>query len=493
MKIGFDNKLYVQKQTEYIKKRINQFDNKLYLEFGGKLFDDYHASRVLPGFDVNGKIKLLQEFKEQSEIIFCINAADIEKNKVRADFGITYDLDVLRTIDHMRNMGLIVNSVVITQFKEQPSATIFRKKLEMRGIKTYLHFPIVGYPTDINKIVSDDGYGKNEYILTTKPLIVITAPGPCSGKLATCLSQLYHEYKRGVKAGYAKFETFPIWNIPLNHPINLAYEAATADLKDVNMIDPFHLEAYNKTTINYNRDVEVFPVVKTILHRITGDSNIYKSPTDMGVNMAGYGICDDTIVRNASSQEIIRRYYKAICDNKKGLCDIDTANRISLIMQKIKISKDDRLVIESANQTFQASGRQSVSIMLHNSRLITGKISNLMNAGASAILNSIKILAGIDDSVHLIDPCVLEPIINLKGSIFNATNTILTIEEVLIALSISASTNETVSKAMSMLDKLNGCEAHSSHITTENDNEIFRYLGINITCEPLFPSNDLYY
>lgn len=493
MKIGFDNKLYVQKQTEYIKKRINQFDNKLYLEFGGKLFDDYHASRVLPGFDVNGKIKLLQEFKEQSEIIFCINAADIEKNKVRADFGITYDLDVLRTIDHMRNMGLIVNSVVITQFKEQPSATIFRKKLEMRGIKTYLHFPIVGYPTDINKIVSDDGYGKNEYILTTKPLIVITAPGPCSGKLATCLSQLYHEYKRGVKAGYAKFETFPIWNIPLNHPINLAYEAATADLKDVNMIDPFHLEAYNKTTINYNRDVEVFPVVKTILHRITGDANIYKSPTDMGVNMAGYGICDDTIVRNASSQEIIRRYYKAICDNKKGLCDIDTANRISLIMQKIKISKDDRLVIESANQTFQASGRQSVSIMLHNSRLITGKISNLMNAGASAILNSIKILAGIDDSVHLIDPCVLEPIINLKGSIFNATNTILTIEEVLIALSISASTNETVSKAMSMLDKLNGCEAHSSHITTENDNEIFRYLGINITCEPLFPSNDLYY
>ena len=422
MQIGFDNQLYVKKQAEYIRKRIAKFDNKLYLEFGGKLFDDYHAARVLPGFDVNGKIKLLQEFKDQCEIVVCINAADIEKNKIRADFGITYDLDVLRVIDNMRGMGLYINSVVITQYRDQPSADIFKKKLEMREIKTYIHYPIKGYPTNIDLIVSDNGYGANEYIKTTRPLVVVTAPGPCSGKLATCLSQLYHEHKRGNKAGYAKFETFPIWNVPLKHPVNLAYEAATADLKDVNMIDPFHLEAYGKTAVNYNRDIEVFPIVRTILLRITGKNDIYQSPTDMGVNMAGFGISNDEVVKSAAKQEIIRRHYKAICDNKQGRVDIDTANHVELIMKQIDLSKSDRPVVAKANGKFEKTGSQSVAIMLHDGRIIIGRASNLMNAGASAVLNAIKVLANLPDELHMIAPAVLEPIISLKDQEYSIDN-----------------------------------------------------------------------
>lgn len=493
MQVGFDNHLYVKKQSEYIKKRIEKFDNKLYLEFGGKLFDDYHAARVLPGFDVNGKIKLLQEFSEIAEIVFCINAADIEKNKIRADFGITYDLDVLRIIDNMRSMGLYVNSVVITQYHNQPSADVFRKKLEMRGVKTYLHYPIIGYPADIDKIVSDDGYGSNDYIETTRPLVVITAPGPCSGKLATCLSQLYHEHKRGIKAGYAKFETFPVWNIPLKHPVNLAYEAATADLKDVNMIDPFHLETYGVTAVNYNRDIEVFPIVRTILQRITGDNAIYKSPTDMGVNMVGYGILDEKIVQDAAKQEIIRRYYKAVCDYKQGQADIETANRVELIMKQIELSKSDRPVVESANKRFEETGVPTVAIMLEDGRIITGRTSNLMNAGASAVLNAIKVIANLPDELHMISPSVLEPIIKLKGELFKLKNTVLDMEEVLIALSVSAATNTTVQFAMSKLTQLTMCEAHSSHMVIQNDNDTFRKLGINLTCEPLFPTKNLFY
>lgn len=493
MNIGFDNNKYIAKQTEHITRAIERFDNKLYLEFGGKLFDDYHAARVLPGFDVNGKIKLLQEFKDQAEIVFCINAADIEKNKIRADFGITYDLDMLRIIDNMRRMKLSVNSVVITQYNSQHSADIFRKRLEMRGVKTYLHYPINGYPTDVDLIVSDDGYGKNDYIVTTKPLVIITAPGPCSGKLATCLSQLYHEHKRGINAGYAKFETFPIWNVPLKHPVNLAYEAATADLKDVNMIDPFHLEAYEKTAVNYNRDIEIFPVVKNILARITGHDDIYKSPTDMGVNMAGYCISDDEAVRTAANQEIIRRHYKALCDNKQGTVDVDTVNRIGMIMKQLDISKKDRPVVLSANERFNQSDCPSVAIELKCGTIISGKASTLMNAGASCILNCIKKMAGIQENLHLISPIVLEPIKKLKSDVFKSRQKALTMEEVLIALCISASTNDIVKCALDKLSELTGCEAHSSHMLTRNDEDVFRKLGLNLTCEPQYPTKDLYY
>ncbi|MEG1996370.1 MAG: DUF1846 domain-containing protein, partial [Oscillospiraceae bacterium] len=457
MQEGFDNQLYVTKQAQYIKKRIAQFDNKLYLEFGGKLFDDYHAARVLPGFDVNAKIKLLQEFKDQAEIVFCINASDIEKNKIRADFGITYDLDVLRIIDNLRSLGLYVNSVVITQFSGQPSADIFRNKLEMRGVKTYCHYPIKGYPADVDLIVSDAGYGANDFVKTTKPLVVVTAPGPCSGKLATCLSQLYHEFKNGVKAGYAKFETFPIWNIPLKHPINLAYEAATADLKDINMIDPYHLEAYSQTTVNYNRDIEVFPVVKNILSRIMGDISIYKSPTDMGVNMAGFGIYDDEVVRQAAKQEIIRRYYKALCDNKQGRVDAETAQRIDIIMKQLDLTKNDRLVVAPALEKHSKTQVPCLAIQLDDTRIITGKQSELMNSGASALLNCIKVLAGISDDIYLISPIVLEPIIKLKRETLYNKYPVLNVEEILIALSICAATSPVAELALKQLHRLRSC------------------------------------
>lgn len=493
MQIGFDNDLYIQKQTEHILKRIEKFDNKLYLEFGGKLFDDFHAARVLPGFDVNAKVKLLHKLKDKAEIIFSIHAGDIERNKIRSDVGITYDMDVMRLIDNFSSWGISINSVVITRYTEQPAANIFIKKLQMRGVKTYIHRPIQGYPHDIETIVSDEGYGANPYVETTKPLVVVTAPGPGSGKLATCLSQLYHEYKKGIKAGYAKFETFPIWNLPLMHPVNIAYEAATTDLKDVNMIDPFHLDAYGENTVNYNRDIEVFPIVKNILSKITGDDSIYRSPTDMGVNMAGYGIFEDEVVRNAGKQEIIRRYFKSWCDYKQGLIDLDTAQRIDVIMKELNLNPEDRQVVKPAKEKAEKSSVPAVAIMLHDGRIVTGKASSLMNATASAILNSIKVLSDISDEILLISPIVLEPILSLKQDTFGSKNPVLNLEEILIALSISAATNPTAELAMTKLGELYNCEVHSSNILSKADENVFRKLGIRLTCEPEFPTKDLYF
>ncbi len=493
MKIGFDNDLYIKKQKEYITERIKKFGNKLYLEFGGKLFDDYHAARVLPGFDLNGKVRLLREFNDQAEVIFCINAADIEKKKIRADFGISYDMDVLRLIDNLRGMDISVNSVVITQYAGQPSAEAFRKKLEMRGEKCYFHYPIKGYPLDVERIVSDEGYGANPYIETTRPLVVITAPGPCSGKLATCLSQLYHEYKRGVNAGYAKFETFPIWNIPLKHPVNVAYEAATADLKDVNMIDPWHLEAYGKTTVNYNRDIEVFPVVNNILTKITGQPGLYKSPTDMGVNMAGYGICDDDAVRDAAKQEIIRRYFKARCDYKQGRGDMETVERIESLMNELELSTNDRKVVAPALAKAEKSGEHAVAIELPNGKIVTGRSGELLTASAAAVLNSVKEMAGIRDEMLLMSPVVLEPIIKMKTEILRSKQKVLNLNDVLLALSICAATNPVASLAVTELKKLKNCEAHASCMLTSADDGALRSLGLNVTCEAEYPSSDLYY
>lgn len=493
MKIGFDNDLYIKKQKEYITERIKKFGNKLYLEFGGKLFDDYHAARVLPGFDLNGKVRLLREFNDQAEVIFCINAADIEKKKIRADFGISYDMDVLRLIDNLRGMDISVNSVVITQYAGQPSAEAFRKKLEMRGERCYFHYPIKGYPLDVERVVSDEGYGANPYIETTRPLVVITAPGPCSGKLATCLSQLYHEYKRGVNAGYAKFETFPIWNIPLKHPVNVAYEAATADLKDVNMIDPWHLEAYGKTTVNYNRDIEVFPVVNNILTKITGQPGLYKSPTDMGVNMAGYGISDDEVVRDAAKQEIIRRYYKARCDYKQGRGDLETVERIESLMNELELSTNDRKVVAPALAKAEKSGEHAVAIELPDGKIVTGRSGELLTASAAAVLNSVKERAGIRDEMLLMSPVVLEPIIKMKTEVLRSKQKNLSLTDVLLALSICAATNPVASLAVTELKKLENCEAHASCMLTSSDDSALRSLGINVTCEAEYPSSDLYY
>jgi len=494
MQIGFDNKLYIEKQTEHIKERINYFNNKLYLEFGGKLFDDFHAARVLPGFDVNGKIRLLQEFKDQLEIIFCICADAIEENKTRADIGITYDQDVFRLIDNIRDMGLCINSVVITRYKDQKSADIFKKQLEMRNVKTYIHFPIPGYPTDINTIVSDEGYGKNPYIETTKPLVVVTAPGPSSGKLATCLSQLYHEHKRNLYkgSGYAKFETFPVWNLPLRHPVNIAYEAATVDLKDVNMIDPFHMDAYGVMTVNYNRDVEVFPVVKNILSKVTGKDDLYKSPTDMGVNMAGYCIINDEICREAARQEIIRRYYKTRCAYKHGTIDWESVEKISLIMKQVDLSPEDRRVVVPALKKAELENVNCMSLELPNGHIVTGKTSSLMNASAAVILNSIKVLAGIADDIPLLSPIILEPILKLKTQIMHSTSSELNSEEILIALSICAATNPTAELAVKKLNELKNCDAHSTRMLSDSDQNIFSKLGVHLTCEPEYMSSALY-
>jgi uncharacterized protein (UPF0371 family) len=493
LEIGFDNDRYIGKQTEEILKRIEQFDNKLYLEFGGKLFDDYHASRVLPGFDVNAKVKLLQTLSDKSEIIFTINAGDIERKKIRADFGITYDMDVLRLIDNLTEWGIQINSVVITQYTGQPSADIFRKRLEIRGVRTYMHTLIKGYPLDIDTIVSDEGYGSNPYIETTRPLVVVTAPGPGSGKLATCLSQLYHEYKRGTKAGYAKFETFPIWNLPLKHPVNIAYEAATADLKDVNMIDPFHFDAYDKNTVNYNRDIEIFPVVRNILARIMENDTLYRSPTDMGVNMAAYGIFNDDVVREAGRQEIIRRYFKLWCDYKQGQVDEDVALRVDLILKELNLKPENRAVVGPALEKANQEDVHAAAIMLKDGRIVTGKGSSLMNAPSSLILNSIKVLSGIADEIHLISPIVLKPILALKENVLGNKNSILNMEEILIALSISAATNPTAQLAMTKLGALRNCEAHSSVMLSQADESVLRKMGINLTCEPKFPSKDLYF
>ena len=486
MAIGFDNDKYLHMQSQHIRERIEQFGGKLYLEFGGKLFDDYHASRVLPGFEPDSKLKMLLQLKERVEIVITINTADIEKNKLRSDLGITYDLDVIRLIDCFRSIGLYVGSVVMTRFSGQASAIAFQKRLESLGVKVYRHYTIEGYPSDISKIVSDEGFGKNEYIETSRELVVITAPGPGSGKMATCLSQLYHEQKRNMQSGYAKFETFPIWNLPLSHPVNLAYEAATADLNDVNMIDPFHLEAYGETTVNYNRDVEIFPVVKAILENILGTCP-YKSPTDMGVNMAGNCIIDDEITQNASKQEILRRYYTALCDQRKGtLADEDTVMKLELLMKKASVTVDDRKVIAPAMQKSAITGSPAAALELPNGKIITGRTSDLLGASSALILNALKELAGIEDKVHLISPIIIEPIQHLKTDHLGNRNPRLHTDEALIALSICAPTDANAELAMQQLGKLRGCEVHSSVILSSVDENVFRRLGINVTCEPVY-------
>ena len=493
MKIGFDNEKYLKMQSEHIRERINQFDNKLYLEFGGKLFDDYHASRVLPGFEPDSKLRLLKQLSDQAEIVIVISAKDIEKNKVRGDLGITYDSDVLRLMDSYRDNGLYVGSVVITQYSGQESASLFRHRLENMGIRVYQHYCINGYPSNIPLIVSDEGYGKNDYIETSRPLVIITAPGPGSGKMATCLSQLYHEHKRGIHAGYAKFETFPIWNLPLKHPVNLAYEAATADLADVNMIDPFHLEAYGVTTVNYNRDVEAFPIVRNILSRITGDESVYKSPTDMGVNMAGYAIVDDEAVRAAASQEIIRRYYKALCDHKQGKGSQDAVDKIKRIMQELSLTTADRAVVAPALAKSESSGVAAAAIQLPDGPIVTGKASNLMSACSSCVLNAIKAIAGIDDSLTLISPIILEPILKLKIDILGSRSSVLKVDDVLAALSITAATNTLTARAMAALPKLRDCEMHSTCMLHSGDEGTLRKMGLRLTSEPEYPSKDLFF
>ena len=490
MKKGFNNKKYVEVQSKRIKEKINEFD-KLYLEFGGKLFDDYHASRVLPGFEPDSKIKMLLELKDITEIIMCINAKDIERKKIRADYGITYDMEVLRLIDEFQNLGLSINSVVITLYTGKESSKKFINQLEKRNIKTYVHTPTKGYPTDVDVIVSDEGYGANPYIETTKKLVVVTAPGPSSGKLATCLSQLYHEYKRGVKAGYAKFETFPVWNLPLKHPVNVAYEAATADLKDVNMIDSFHLEKYGVTAVNYNRDLEVFPILKAILHKITG-KDIYYSPTDMGVNMIGYCIDDDAVVCEASRQEIIRRYYKALCDYKTGTGEEYISERIKLLMNELEINPlKERPVINVAREKSNALDLPVIALELADGKIITGKKTEFLSPASSLILNAIKELTNIPDDVDLLSKSILEPILKLKP-LSNHASKSLNLEEVLIALSICSVTNPVIEEALNNLSKLSGLEAHASFMVYNGDLNTLKRLNINLTCDPVFYSNHLF-
>jgi len=493
MKIGFDDSAYMEKQTEQIVKRVEQFNHKLYLEFGGKLFDDYHAARVLPGFNVNGKILLLEGLKEKTEIIICINAADIEKNKIRADLGITYDMDVLRLIDNVRSMGLYISSIVITLYKDQPSADMFKNKLELRGEKVYIHKLTKGYPTNVDLVVSELGYGANPYIETTRPLVVVTAPGPGSGKMATCLSQIYHEHERGMNAGYAKFETFPIWNLPLNHPVNLAYEAATADLNDVNAIDPYHLETYGKTAVNYNRDIEVFPIVKNILTKIMGTEKVYQSPTDMGVNMAGFCITDDEMVKEAAKQEIVRRYFKTWCCYKEGRVGIGAVEKLEIIMKQLGISPEYGSAVRPALEKAEQSKCPAMALILHEGSVMTGRNTKSLTVASSLILNCVKKLAGLPDDIHLISPAVLEPMMMLKEKILCDKNPLLNLEEVLNALSICAATDPSAEKCLLKLHDLRGCEAHSSHILSKADETALQKLGVNVTCTPEYPSDDLYY
>ena len=500
-RIGFDNEKYLKEQSKAILDRVKQFNGKLYLEFGGKIIYDYHASRVLPGFAPNVKMQLLQKLKDKADIILCIYAGDIERKKVRADFGITYDVDALRMIDELRDWGLSIAAVVITRFENQPSAKIFKNKLERRGIKVYTHRFTKGYPTNVDIIVSDEGYGVNEYIKTKKPLVIVTGPGPGSGKLATCLSQLYHDHKRGVNSGYAKFETFPVWSIPLKHPVNVAYESATADLRDFNLIDPFHLEAYNKTAINYNRDVEIFPVLKKILQKIMGEDAVYKSPTDMGVNRAGFGIVDDAVVQEAAKQEIIRRYFRYACEYAIGFTDKETVERAALIVEEIGMKPEDRSVVVPARQAAlnaekKNKGNEGIfcgaAIKLYNGMIVTGKNSSLMHAVSSLVLNAVKTLAEIPDKIHLLSPATIKSIGKLKGSISKKKNISLNLEETLIALSISAATNPTAQLAMEKLKDLYSCDAHLSHMPTPGDEAGLRKLGINLTSEPNFATNNLF-
>lgn len=491
-KIGFDSEKYAELQSKHIRERIEKFGGKLYLEFGGKLFDDHHASRVLPGFEPDSKIKMLMKLQEDVEIIIAINADAIEKSKRRGDLGITYDQDVLRLIDAFTEFGLCVGSVCITQYRGQTLAEKFEKRLRQLGVKVYKHYPIEGYPSNIPVIVSDEGYGKNDYIETTHSLVVVTAPGPGSGKMATCLSQLYHENKRGIKAGYAKFETFPIWSIPLAHPVNIAYEAATADLSDVNMIDPFHLEAYGETAVNYNRDVEIFPVVNAIFEKIYGESP-YKSPTDMGVNMAGFAIVDDDACKEASKQEIIRRYYQAKCAVKQGLSDGSDVNKIELLINKSGIDVADRRCVSAALVRADQTEGPAVAIELSDGRMVTGKTTDLLGPSSAAVLNALKVLAGIDHSIPLISPNVIEPIQDLKVNHMGNHNPRLHTDETLIALSISATTNPVAELAMQQLSNLKNADAHSTTMLSSVDENVFRKLGVNITCEPVYATKKLYH
>lgn len=488
MKIGFDNEKYLQMQSSHIKERISQFGNKLYLEFGGKLFDDYHASRVLPGFQPDSKMRMLMQLSDQAEVVIVISADDIAKNKVRGDLGITYDVDVLRLMSIFKEHGLYVGSVCITKFNGQESAVLFKHRLENLGVKVYLHYPISGYPANIPHIVSEDGYGKNEYIETTRPLVVVTAPGPGSGKMAVCLSQLYHEHKRGISAGYAKFETFPIWNIPLKHPVNLAYEAATADLNDINMIDPFHLEAYGETTVNYNRDVEIFPVLNAMFQKIQGTSP-YKSPTDMGVNMAGNCICDDEACKEASRQEIIRRYYDTLRRQLEGSCSDEEVYKLEMLMNQSGITVHDRAVVDATLEHAELTGGPAAALMLHDGRMIKGKTSNLLGASASLLLNALKELAGIEHSRHVISPEAIEPIQKLKTQYLGSKNPRLHTDEVLIALSVSAATDPMAQLALEQLPNLKGCQAHTSVMVSSVDMKQFKKLSIQATFEAKYEKN----
>ncbi len=485
MKMGYDNDKYLRLQSEHIRQRIAQFGGKLYLEFGGKLYDDNHASRVLPGFQPDSKLQMLLQLKEQVEMVIAINTADIEKNKIRGDLGITYDRDVIRLLNIFRDFDLYVSSVVLTRYNDQPAARAFQDRLEGMGVKVYHHYAIAGYPADTAHIVSDEGFGKNDFVETSRSLVVVTAPGPGSGKLATCLSQLYHEHKRGVSAGYAKFETFPVWNLSINHPVNLAYEAATADLSDVNMIDPFHLDAYGTTTVNYNRDVEAFPVLVAMFEKILGQCP-YKSPTDMGVNMVGNCIIDEDVVKQAAAQEIIRRFYTAMCDLKRGKGGEEPVRKLELLMRKLGVTENDRPVVAPALELAERTGKPAAAMELPDGRIVTGKTSNLLGASAALLLNALKALGHIRDELHLISPVVIDPIQHLKVDHLGNRNPRLHTDEVLIALSISAATNPTAELAMEQLSALRGCEVHSSVILSSVDENTFKRLGVNLTCQPRY-------
>ncbi|MBQ8055995.1 MAG: DUF1846 domain-containing protein [Paludibacteraceae bacterium] len=492
---GFDGEKYIKMQSEHIKERINKFGDKLYLEFGGKLFDDFHASRVLPGFKPDSKIRMLCAMKDEAEIVIVINAQDIERNKIRGDLGITYDQDVLRLIDAFRAYGLFVSSVVLTRFSGHPNQIAYQEKLKKLGLKVYRHYPIEGYPSDIQHIASDEGFGKCEYIQTERRLVVVTAPGPGSGKMATCLSQLYHENKRGIKAGYAKFETFPIWNLPLSHPVNIAYEAATADLADVNMIDPWHLEAYGKTTVNYNRDIEIFPVLKGLLDVVLGDSP-YKSPTDMGVNMAGFCIENDEVTRIASKEEIIRRYYNALTAQRKTGGEEQSIEKLKVLMKSVGVTPEDRKVVIAARQKAEETGAPAAAIEVYinnEKKIITGRTSKLLGASSALLLNALKCLAGIPEEINLISPSVIEPVCELKTGALGHRNPRLHTDEVLVALSICAVNDENARKAINKLGELRNCEVHTSIILSPTDERIFRRLGVNLTQEAQYQTGNLYH
>ena len=491
-KIGFDNDKYLTLQTKKILERVDFFGGKLYLEFGGKLFDDYHASRVLPGFLPDSKMKMLLQLRQQAEIVIVINADDIQKNKLRGDLGITYDLDVMRLIDAFREYGLYVGSVVLTRFAGQSSAQAFERRLQEQNIRTYHHYTIPEYPSNCALVVSDEGFGRNDYIETTRPVVVVTAPGPGSGKMATCLSQLYHEHKRGVKAGYAKYETFPVWNLPLKHPVNLAYEAATIDLQDVNMIDPFHLEAYGKTTVNYNRDIEIFPVLEAMFQKIHGQCP-YKSPTDMGVNMAGFAIVDDAVCREASLQEIIRRYYTTACALKQGKAEPVEVQKLEMLMRSANLEPSMRPCVPAALQVAEQTGGPAAAIELGDGAIVTGHTSALLGASAAALINAMKQLAGIDHAIKLISPAVIAPIQALKVDHLGSRNPRLHTDEVLLALSICAVTNPVAALALEQLEALRGCQVHSSVILSAVDENVFKKLGVNLTCEPVYQSHRLYH